>query len=123
MEDERVWHHEKLLWTGSHEEFNHAIEAHSLVVGPMPPFVMEGQEIIQTVAKGPRFADVTMAHRRIARPQEGLIVVAYKAIAPGHGEDDYNAWCTTTWRRIAHDEWRVVQHQQTPTAEGPFRSG
>ncbi len=50
----------------------------------------------------------------MARPEEGLIVVAYKAVAERDGTEGYAARCTSTYRRLAHEEWRVVQHQQTP---------
>jgi hypothetical protein len=54
------------------------------------------------------------------RPQEGLIAIAYKAEASREGATGYTAYCTTTMRRLEHEEWRVVQHQQTlaPVAGG-----
>jgi ketosteroid isomerase-like protein len=50
----------------------------------------------------------------VRRPEEGLIVLAYKAEAKKEGGEAYTAHCTSVLRRLAHDEWRVVQHQQTP---------
>ena len=47
------------------------------------------------------------------RPQEGLIVVAYQAEAFRDDEKAYQAYCTSTYRRVAHEKWKVVQHQQT----------
>jgi hypothetical protein len=47
------------------------------------------------------------------RPQEGIIVVAYRADARKEGGETYQAYCTSTYRRLAHEEWRVIQHQQT----------
>ena len=52
--------------------------------------------------------------RRVARPQEGLIVVAYRAKASKADAQPYDAHCTSTYRRLGHDHWVVVQHQQTP---------
>ena len=51
--------------------------------------------------------------RSVARPQDGLIVVAYKAHAERDGSPPYQAYCTSTYRRLEHEDWRVVQHQQT----------
>jgi hypothetical protein len=42
-----------------------------------------------------------------------LIVVAYHAKAV-KGDETYEAHCTSTYRRRSHDDWLVVQHQQTP---------
>ena len=67
----------------------------------------------------PRWSSVELTERQVARPQEGLIVVAYKAHASLDGGDDYEAHCTSTYRRLGHEEWRVVQHQQTPPLLAP----
>ena len=56
---------------------------------------------------------MTLSEQQVARPEEGLIVVAYHAKAI-RDDEAYEAHCTSAYRRIAHDEWRVVQHQQTP---------
>lgn len=39
-------------------------------------------------------------------------MLAYKARAI-RSDEVYAAYCTTTLRRLEHDVWRVVQHQQT----------
>jgi hypothetical protein len=57
---------------------------------------------------------VTFSAQQVMRPQEGLITIAYKAEANRGGDSGYVAYCTTTMRRLEHDVWRVVQHQQTP---------
>jgi hypothetical protein len=47
----------------------------------------------------------------VSRPQEGLIVVAY-AVEASKDHERYTARCTTTYLRLAPEEWRVIQHQQ-----------
>ena len=51
---------------------------------------------------------------RQAIRQPALPAIAYLARASNDGADDYEAHCTSTYRRLGHEEWRVVQHQQTP---------
>lgn len=51
--------------------------------------------------------------KRVERPEEGLIVIVYRARAQ-RGEQRYHALCSSTLMRLAHGDWRVVQHQQTP---------
>ncbi|MGB7408748.1 MAG: hypothetical protein WA908_09590, partial [Pontixanthobacter sp.] len=54
---------------------------------------------------------------RVERPEEGLIVIAYRAQAKrgqGDSTESYDALCTSTLRRIGEEDWEVVQHQQTP---------
>ncbi|WP_294392474.1 DUF4440 domain-containing protein [uncultured Sphingomonas sp.] len=113
MDDDRVWGFEESLWTADAEHYRESIDDECLMALPHPPFVLSGQQAIESVASTPRWDSVTLSQRQVARPQEGLIVVAYKADAR-EGDEAYEAYCTSTYRRIAHEEWRVVQHQQTP---------
>ncbi len=114
MDDTRVWSFEESLWTADAEHYRASIDDECLMVLPEPPFVMSGQQAIAAVIDTPRWSTIVLSERQVARPQEGLIVVAYKAHAEREGVAPYEAHCTSTYRRLAHEEWRVVQHQQTP---------
>lgn len=119
MDDNRVWSFEEGLWTGDADHYRQSIDAECLMVLPQPPFVLSGEQAIEAVSDTPRWTKVTLSNRQVARPEEGLIVVAYKAVAEREGRDGYEAHCTSTYRRLAHEEWRVVQHQQTPPLGAP----
>ena len=114
MDDTRVWDFENSLWTGDAEHYRTLIDDDILMVLPEDPPVLGGTEAIEAVIDTPRWTEVTFTAGRIARPQEGLIVVAYTAHARRDEGNDYIAHCTSTYRRLGPDEWRVVQHQQTP---------
>lgn len=114
MEDERVWSFEESLWTGDAEHYRELIDDECLMVVPTPPFVMGGSQAVEAVSKTPRWTSVTLSDRQVRRPQEGLIVIAYTAEAKKDGGESYTAHCTSVIRRLDHDRWRVVQHQQTP---------
>ena len=114
MEDQRVWGFEESLWTADPAHYAESIDPACLMVLPKPPFVLEGQAAVDAVAASPRWSNVELTERRVARPQEGLIVVAYEARASMDGGETYEAHCTSTYRRLGHDDWKVVQHQQTP---------
>ncbi len=113
MDDDRVWSFEKSLWTGDADHYRELVDDECLMVLPQPPFVLSGAQAIEAVADTPRWSAIEIADGRIARPQEGLIVIAYGAKATRDGET-YEAHCTSTYRRLSHEQWRVVQHQQTP---------
>ncbi|WP_033919444.1 hypothetical protein [Sphingomonas sp. 37zxx] len=123
MDDDRVWTFEESLWTGDAEHYREAIDAECLMVLPTPPFVLSGTQAIEAVADTPRWDMVRFSDQRIARPQEGLIVVAYGVEAKREGEEPYSAHCTSTYRRIEHELWRVVQHQQTPPVVAVAEAG
>lgn len=114
MDDDRVWAFEESLWTGDAEHYRELVDPECLMVVPAPPFVLAGDQAISAVSNTPRWTNVTLSEKRVSRPQEGLIVIAYKAEAEKSGGEDYVAHCTSTIRRLEHDVWRVIQHQQTP---------
>lgn len=114
MEDNRVWDFEKSLWTADAERYRELVDSECLMVLPEKPFVRQGEDAIAAVVATPRWSEVDLSECRIVRPQEGLIVVAYQVTARREGASDYAAHCTSTYRRTGPEEWRVVQHQQTP---------
>ena len=113
MDDDRVWAFEESLWTGDAENSREKMDAEVLVVVPTPPYVLGGDAAVEAVSDTPRWSEAEFTETRIARPQEGLIVVAYHVAAKREGEA-YEAHCTSTYRRVEHEVWQVVQHQQTP---------
>ena len=114
MDDDRVWVFDESLWIGDAEHYRELIDDACVMVLPQQPFVLTGVEAIAAVANTPRWSAVAFSEQRIVRPQEGLITIAYKAEAKRDEAPGYTAYCTTTMRRLEHDVWRVVQHQQTP---------
>ena len=113
MDDERIWSFEQSLWTEGAENYREKIDDQCLMVLPQPPFVYAGAQAIEAVSNTPRWEEVEFSEQQVIRPQEGLIVIAYRARA-SRGDESYEAHCTTTMRWLAHEVWRVVQHQQTP---------
>ena len=122
MDDDRIWGSEEGLWTGSAENYRATIDEQCLMVLPAKPFIVTGRQAAEAVSDTPRWTSVTLTDRQVARPQEGLIVIAYSAHAEREGVQPYEAHCTTVYRRIAHDHWQVVQHQQTPPLAGPGKA-
>ena len=113
MDDDRVWAFEESLWTASPEHYAESIDAACLMVVPAPPFVLGGEAAVAAVSNTPRWSAVRFSEQKVSRPQEGLIVVAYGVEASREGET-YVAHCTSTYRWLSHEVWKVVQHQQTP---------
>lgn len=114
MDDTRVWEFEKSLWTGDAQHYRDLIDEACLMVVPAEPYVLGGAEAVEAVTRTPRWSEVDISDGRISRPQDGLIVIAYTARAMRPEGDSYLAHCTSTYRRLEHEDWRVIQHQQTP---------
>ncbi|KQM68246.1 hypothetical protein [Sphingomonas sp. Leaf20] len=113
MDDQRVWEFEGSLWDASDEHYQNRIDEEIVMVLPRPPYVFQGQDAKDAVKATPDWDTVELSDRRVSRPQEGLIVVAYTARCTS-GDEKYEAHCTSTLRMRGHDDWLVVQHQQTP---------
>ena len=120
MDDDRVRKFETELWLGGGDVYRERVAADCQMVVPAQPFLLSGAEAVEAVEKTPRWSAVDFSDLRISRPEEGLIVLSYKADA-SRGEERYQAYCSSTYRRIAHEDWKVVQHQQTlpPLAASP----
>jgi len=114
MDDARVWSFEESLWTGDAAHYRECIDEDGLMVLPLPPYVFSRQAAVDAVSDTPRWTGVAFSEQQVMRPQEGLIVVAYRVEAKKEGAQPYAAHCTSTYRWLAHEVWRVVQHQQTP---------
>lgn len=122
MDDNRVWAFEEGLWTGDAAHYQELIDDECLMVLPADPFVMTGNQSVKAVSDTPRWSSVDISDRQISRPEDGLIVVAYKVEAHRDKADVYVAYCTSTYRRVAHENWRVIQHQQTPPLSGGIKA-
>lgn len=114
MEDQRIWEFERSLWLGDADRYHELIDEACVMVVPAEPFVLSGGEAASAMADTPRWDDVAFDEQTVERPQEGLIVIGYRARATRGDGNAYEAYCSSTLRRLAHEEWRVVQHQQTP---------
>ena len=119
MDDERVWGFEESLWTASPEHYRDSIDDECLMALPSEPHLVSGADAVKSVSSTPRWSKVALTDRQVSRPQEGLIIISYKAQAEREGVQPYLAYCTSTYRRIEHEVWKVVQHSQVP----PLMSG
>ncbi len=113
MDDERIWAFEESLWAADAGGYEDKVDDGVVMVLPAEPFVFHGAEAKAAVKATPRWTQVELSQRTVSRPQEGLIVAGYHAAVSREGES-YRAWCTSTYRRLSHEHWTVVQHQQTP---------
>ncbi|QXT35658.1 DUF4440 domain-containing protein [Sphingomonas sanguinis] len=122
MDDERLWSFEESLWTQGPDNYREKVDAEVVMVLPHPPFVLTGESAIAAVADTPVWDSAELTERQVSRPQEGLIVIGYH-VAASRGDETYEAHCTSVIRRLEHEVWRVVQHQQTPKLKQPLTEG
>lgn len=114
MDDDRIWEFERELWVGGPEVYEKKVAPTCVMALPAAPYLYDGRAATEAVKDTPRWDEAEFADTRVERPQEGLIVIAYRMRARRGAEKEYHALCTSTLQRLAHEEWVVVQHQQTP---------
>ena len=113
MDDDRIWRFEEKLWLGDPDTYRALIDDECVMVLPAQPYVFDTTAAIEAVASTPRWDKVEFTERKVQRPQEGLIVIAYKVEA-SREDEGYTAYCTTSMRWRGHEDWLVVQHSQLP---------
>lgn len=118
MEDQRAWAIETSLWTGDPSHLMAAVDKGCLMVVPSEPHILTAAAAFRSMSDAPRWSEVTFGNTHVSRPEKGLIVLAYTAHARRDEGEPYVAHCTSTWRRQRHEDWRLVQHQQTPEVSG-----
>lgn len=115
--DDRLWKIEERLWTGGADRYAESLDPACLMAFPPPVGMMRYEAILKSIREAPRWAEVEMADRTQTRPRDGVAVLAYRATARRPGEDaTYAAICTSVYAGHGED-WRMVQHQQTPVSK------
>ena len=117
MDDDRIIEFERALWVGGEDIYRRHVASDCLMVVPERPFLLRGEQAIESVEATPRWSEVDFSDFEINRPQEGLIVVAYHVEARRGGQP-YSAYCTSTYQKRGEEDWVVIQHQQTPRSTG-----
>lgn len=121
MQDDRLWGFEQSLWLEGRENYREKVDSEVLMVLPRPPHVVAGEAAIAAVEATPVWDRAELTERHVARPQEGLIVVAYRVHAETDEHISYDAWCSSVYRRLEHEVWRVIQHQQSAVSDSEAR--
>ena len=107
-----LWHRERRLWLEGVDAFKAIVHPDCIMAFAAPIGIMKGKAIIESLKNAPRWTEVEMSLQTSSHTGDAT-VLAYFAKAHRAGSSDYLAYCTSTYMREG-DEWRVVQHQQTP---------
>lgn len=113
MDEQQVWTLEERLWLEGEPAYGELVSGECLMAFPAPVGILKGVEITESLRGAPRWSSVRMNQRAVARPDNGVMVLAYLALAEREGAGPYVAYCTSTWR-AREDRWRLIQHQQSP---------
>jgi hypothetical protein len=121
MDEREAWERERRLWLEGAGAYQQLLDDESLMAFA-PVGILGGVEIIRALDGAPRWLDVETTERRSARPNDSVLVLAYRADARRDSDHPYAAYCTSTYARTGK-AWRLVQHQQTPIDPSANQSG
>lgn len=111
---EERWADEEGWWTMGPAEARRNM--HPACVLATARGVMQGKAILAAMDTAPRWTGVVMTDRH-ATEGEDCVVLGYRATASRMDGSTRVAICTSTWV-LQRDGWRLIQHQQTPPADG-----
>ncbi len=119
MDDARVWAFEESLWTGDAEHYRELVDPEVVMALPVRAAPAPGRRRRPGRAVDPAVGPGRDRPRADLAPAGG----ADRDRLPRHRDardgDPYVAWCTSTYRRLGPEEWRVIQHSQTPPLMAP----
>ncbi|MBZ8131714.1 hypothetical protein CLD20_00370 [Afifella sp. IM 167] len=113
MNDARAWELEERLWLEAPGVYDVTLGEGCIMAFRSPVGLLQGADIVKSVAEAPRWTCVAITERHLGRPDGDTVVLGYEAEGRRDGADPYRAICTSTYRRYK-DGWKIVQHQQTP---------
>lgn len=109
---DNLWDLEQAFWTGGEEVYAGALDPECLMVFPNVG-VLDAAAAVEGLKSAPRWSAVAMTEQRLARPSPDVATLAYRARGERDGVAVYEAWCSSSYRRV-DGGWRLFQHQQTP---------
>ena len=109
-----LWALEEGFWTGGTEFYRHHLAGECLMVFPAPVGILNRDQVLESLAHGPRWARVAMNDRRALRAMDKTIILAYRA--DGEREDDGSPYAVLAASVYVYRDgtWRLAFHQQTP---------
>ena len=117
MTEDELWRMEAGFWTGDAGYYEANLAVGAMMVFPPPTGVLDRARIVATIRDAPRWRDVDMQGRQVARPKQDTVVLAYRASARRDGDEaPYRAVCGSVYTRF-DDGWKLVLHQQSPAAD------
>ena len=111
MPSEDLWTLEHRFWLDGAPLYRERLAADSAMAFAGAG-IMGRAAIIEGIANGPRWQDVTLADRHDIR-RNGLAIIAYSAIARREDGEPYRALCSSTYIDQG-GTWMLLFHQQTP---------
>ena len=110
----QLWQAERRLWLDRRKGLEEILAPTCMMALSFGVFDRLGA--LEAFDRGPRWASIIFAQQLLARPAHDLVVLGYVALAAGPGTLSYQCCCTSTYRNL-DQQWKIVQHQQTPLVD------
>lgn len=114
MAEGQLWQAERRLWLDRRTGLDDILAPTCMMALSFGVFDRLGA--LDALDRAPRWASIIFAQQLLARPAHDLVVLGYVALAAGPGTLSYQCCCTSTYRNL-DQQWKIVQHQQTPLVD------
>ena len=112
--DGAIWNAERRLWLEGGAAYPELVDLEAVLALPGIG-MMTGLQAIEAMEGNEGWKSVEMTEQALCRDGRSVIVIGYRGTGRRSDGSGYEAWCTSTYR-AAGDNWRLIQHQQTPTS-------
>lgn len=107
---------EKSLWTDGPEAYRRHVDGKCLLAFTKMAGVSNRDEIVATVAAGPRWRELEFDVQGLVQPAADVALLTYRVSAIRGDDERYRALVGSGYVR-RDDGWKLMYHQQTPLGE------
>ena len=113
---------ERRFWKGDAAFYERHLLADAVVALPVPAGILRRDQIIASVADGPRWAKLRIVNPRVVRLSDTSALLTYRAQASREGAAAPYLTVASSAYVLTGGEWQLAFHQQTPEPTPPSKA-
>ena len=112
---------ERRFWKGDAAFYERHLSADAVMAFPVAAGILRRDQIIASVADGPRWAQLRIVNPRVVRLSDTSALLTYRAQASREGDSAPFLAVASSAYILTGGEWQLAFHQQTPEPTPPAK--
>ena len=112
MTEDAFWTLERRLWLEGIEAYKAHLHEAAVFVFPQIG-ALTYADILSALENAPRWEHADFSRMQFSQPSDEVVCLAYRAVGTRAEGEPYTCFCSSTYVKAGED-WRIIQHQQTP---------